>query len=237
VPQLPQFAPSPVVSAQLLEQAVSPAWHVHAPATQAWPAAHALPQVPQFDASVCSSTQPPPQVTNPAAQVGPAPALEPPLPDTAPFPPAPLAPTTLPPTPPVMTAPPPPVPPVLPPAPPVPPAPPSSSDTAGSPLAQPTAGRNESVKAKVVLKVRRRIGSTKALAGTVTSARRADSTLYPAGSKAGSALSRAAAGVVSRKHAHLISAQSHFFRNEALLAREPGVRAPRGARLGVGPSS
>jgi WAS/WASL-interacting protein len=189
LPQLPQFTPSPVVSAQPLEQAVSPAWQAHAPAVQAWPAAHALPHDPQFDASACGSTQLPPQVTNPAAHAGPAPALAPPLPDTAPFPPAPpvalVLPLVLPPR--LTTEP--PTPPFAPTLPPEPPAPPFSSGTAGSLLTHAAASRNEREKARAGLKVRRRIGSTKGVDGTVAPRNRADSILYPAASKAGRVLS------------------------------------------------
>ena len=45
---------------------------VQPPARQTSPAPHALPQKPQFDASVCVSTQPPPQQA-PVVQLGPTP--------------------------------------------------------------------------------------------------------------------------------------------------------------------
>jgi hypothetical protein len=46
---------------------------VHPPAKQTRPASHTLPQVPQFEALVCTSTHAPPQHAWPAMHAGPAP--------------------------------------------------------------------------------------------------------------------------------------------------------------------
>jgi hypothetical protein len=56
------------VSVQVPAQAVPPPVQVHMPFVQAWPAAHWLPQVPQFVVSV-ALTHAPLQLTNPAGHV------------------------------------------------------------------------------------------------------------------------------------------------------------------------
>jgi hypothetical protein len=57
VPHVPQLLVSEVRSAQEKPQYVSPSEHVHEPLTHDEPPEHTLLQVPQFQLSVCVSTQ------------------------------------------------------------------------------------------------------------------------------------------------------------------------------------
>lgn len=50
-------------------QSVPPPGHVQAPVVQVWPAAHAVPQVPQLAVSVCRFTQEFPHFVVPPAQL------------------------------------------------------------------------------------------------------------------------------------------------------------------------
>jgi hypothetical protein len=69
LPQPPQFAPSLVVSTQVVPHVVRPAAQVHVPATQAWADPQLAPHAPQFAASDDVSMQLPAHACWPSGHV------------------------------------------------------------------------------------------------------------------------------------------------------------------------
>jgi hypothetical protein len=64
----PQWAASALVSVHTPLHNACPAWQPHAPSTQPWPAAHALPQAPQLLLSVLTTRHWPLHAVRPAGQ-------------------------------------------------------------------------------------------------------------------------------------------------------------------------